>query len=403
MTSIIKIKNWEPVVPEDKEYLLDVLKRREFSGSDSYYTKKVEKAWGDYVGAKHCILTNSGTSALHMAISSIGAVAGDEIIVPSFSFIASALCVLHQNLIPVFIDIKNGQMGLDENNIEKVITKKTKAIIVVHLNGIPVDIEKIRKITDKYKLILIEDACQAHGAVINQKKVGSLGDIAAFSLNKSKGLPAGEGGFFVTNNEKYYEKADMVRKFGELNKNKGLRNYNSYELGWMYKTSEFVAAIAYSHLKYLDIWNKTRVFNVEYLNKKIKTLQELEIFYTSINYQPAYWRYAFKIKKDILKQRPDFKRMLSRNLRKHGLKISQWQNLALPEQPVIKNKFGYGNGCPWVHGRDIDYNDPLIMQNTKDLINRVIWLDEGIQPPNSVKELDYIYNTIKLEVNNLRK
>ena len=136
MKNVNNIKNWEPVVFEDKKYLLDVLRRREFSGTDSYYIKKIEKEWCDYIGVKHCILTNSGTSALHMAVAAIGADAGDEIIVPSFSFIASALCVLHQNLIPVFCDIKEGQMAIDENKIERLITKRTKGIIVVHLNGI---------------------------------------------------------------------------------------------------------------------------------------------------------------------------------------------------------------------------------------------------------------------------
>ena len=344
MKNVNKIKNWAPVVPEDREYLLDVLSRKEFSGRNSHYIQKVEKEWADYVGVSHCILTNSGTSALHMAMASLGAVAGDEVIVPSFSFIASVLCVLHQNLIPVFCDIKVGQMSIDEDQIEKLITARTKAILVVHLNGIAVNIEVIRKIADKYKLILIEDACQAHGTIVNGKKVGSFGDMAAFSLNKSKGLPAGEGGFFVTNNKKYYDKAKMVHQFGELDKNKEFREYNSYDLGWMYKTNEFVASIACSHLKYLEDWNKIRLCNFNYLNNKIKTLPELEIFEVSKNCRPAYWRYAFKIKKDISIEIPDFKRKLTHNLKTWGLKISQWQSLALPEQPVIKNKFGYGNG-----------------------------------------------------------
>lgn len=227
--------------------------------------------------------------------------------------------------------------------------------------------------------------------------------MAAFSLNKSKGLPAGEGGFFLTNNERYYKKAKMVYQFGELDENKELRSYNSYELGWMYKSNEFVAAIACSHLNYLDVWNKMRLSNVEYLNKKISTLQELEIFDVAKNYHPAYWRYAFKIKEKILDQKPEYKKTLSNNLKKWGLKISQWQNLALPDQPVIKNKVGYGNGCPWVHGRDVNYRDPTTMQNTKNLINRIIWLDEGIQPPNSIRELDYIFKAIKTEVSNLKK
>ena len=160
--------------------------------------------------------------------------------------------------------------------------------------------------------------------------------MSAFSLNKSKGLPAGEGGFFVTNSEKYYKKANMVYQFGELKENKKIRNYNSYDLGWMYKTNEFVAAIASSHLKYLDIWNKTKLSNVKYLNNKIRTLPELETFHVPKKCQPAYWRYAFKIRKSVLVRNPNFKRILSDNLKAWGLKVSQWQNLALPEQPVAK-------------------------------------------------------------------
>jgi dTDP-4-amino-4,6-dideoxygalactose transaminase len=401
MKNINYIKKWCPVVPTDKKYLIDVLKRREFSGSDSYYTIKVEKAWSDYIGVKHCILTNSGTSALHMAIASIGAIAGDEIIVPSFSFISTALCVLHQNLIPIFCDIKKGEMGIDENSIERLITARTKAIIVVHLNGIPVNIKQIKKIADRHNLILIEDACQSHGAKFGDKKIGSFGHMAAFSLNKSKNLPAGEGGFFVTNDKKYYTKANMIYQFGEFKEDKDKRSYNSYDLGWMYKTNEFVAAIAYSHLFYLDKWNKKRFNNVKYLDSMINKIPELETFKFYENSLPAYWRYSFKIKSSVLINKPYFKKNLSDDLKIRGLKISQWQNLALPEQPVIKNKIGYGNGCPWIHGRDIDYSDQKIMKNTKDLINRIIWLDEGIQPPNSKKEIDYIFNIIEEEINKI--
>ena len=150
--------------------------------------------WAKYVGSKHCLTTCSGTAALHMALAAGGVGPGDEIITSAFTFLASASCVLHQNAIPVFVDIDPRTYNMDPAKLEAAITERTKAIIPVHIQGLPADLDPILAIATKHNLDVIEDACQAHGAEYKGRKVGTLGHTGTFSLNNFKNLPGGEGG-----------------------------------------------------------------------------------------------------------------------------------------------------------------------------------------------------------------
>ena len=161
-------------------------------------------AWN---GNKYAITTNSGTAALHMCLVACDCGTGDEVIVPAYTWSSSATCVMQHNCIPVFVDIDFDTMNIDPDKIEEAITHRTKAIIVVHLHGLPAQMDKIRAIARKHNLKVIEDACQAHGAKFDGKKVGTIGHCAAFSFNQNKCLSAGEGGMFVTDSEEMLEKA----------------------------------------------------------------------------------------------------------------------------------------------------------------------------------------------------
>ena len=226
----------------------------------------LQKEWADYVGVKHCLATNSGTAALHMSVAAAGIGPGDEVIVPAYTFVATATAVLHHNAIPVFVDVEPETWNIAVARIEAAITPSTKAIMPVHLNGYPADMDRINAIAKKHNLAVIEDACQSHGAQYHGRKTGSLGDLAGFSLNSWKNLPAGDGGLFVTNDDEYVQRAGMVREFGERIFKGERRNYRSYAMGWMYRTTEFVAAFARSQLKRLDEMNDCRIRNANLLN-----------------------------------------------------------------------------------------------------------------------------------------
>ena len=193
----------------------------------------LQEEFANYIGTKYCIATNSGTAALHMGIAAAGIGPGDEVITSAFSFLASATCILHHNGIPVFVDIDPKTYNIDVNKIEEKITEKTKAIIPVHIHGLPCEIDEVLEIAKKYNLVVIEDACQSHGATYKGKKTGNFGEMATYSLNSTKNLPGGEGGLFVTNNEELRAKANMTRMFGEFVKEGEGRSYKAYTMGWI--------------------------------------------------------------------------------------------------------------------------------------------------------------------------
>lgn len=366
----MKIKNWDPLLKTDKKYIKDVLRRKVLSGQEAFYTKKFEQAWSEYLGIKHTILTNSGTAGLHMAVEALGIKEGDEIIMPVVSFTSTALCVLYPKAVPVFCDIKKTDLNIDENKIEEKITAKTKAIIVVHLNGFAANMEKIIEIAQKHNLKIIEDACQAHGAKIDGKPVGTFGDIGVFSLNRFKNLPAGEGGMFVTNNEKLFESAKVFYNIGVIG---APASFNSQKVGYMYRSTEFTAALAYGRLPELYTWNKKRRENARRLNEAIDKINLFETLKPLKNSEPVYWKYLFKVKSGDVA----YIKKISQFLRDRGVAVSEWQKYSLPEHEVFK-KFDNGN---------IDLS--------KSINNQTIWLENVVNPLNGKKEIDFAIDIVK--------
>ena len=203
----------------------------------------LQKEWAAFTGAKYCLTTSSGTAALHMALAAVDVGPGDEVIVPAYTFLATASCVLHQMAIPIFVDIRPDTYTINAGQIEAAITDRTKAIIPVHIQGCPADMDPILEIARKHGLHVIEDACQAHGAMYKGRMCGTLGVAGAFSLNNLKNLCGGEGGLFVTDDEDIVKKGDLVRYFGDECDEKTLRQkYNSGILGYMYRNQELPAA-----------------------------------------------------------------------------------------------------------------------------------------------------------------
>ena len=215
--------------------------------------KLFEQEFPDYCGVKHGVGVNSGTDALFLACLACGIGKGDEVIVMPYTYIATALGISMAGARPVFVDIEEKTYNIDVSKIEKAITKKTKAILPVHLYGHPADMDPIMAIAKKHKLKVIEDCAQAHGALYKNKKVGSFGDAACFSFYPTKNLGAfGDGGMVITNSEEIKERLLLLRDYGRKGRYEHiLKGYNS-------RLDTLQAAILRVKLKHLDEWNEKR-------------------------------------------------------------------------------------------------------------------------------------------------
>jgi dTDP-4-amino-4,6-dideoxygalactose transaminase len=212
-----------------------------------------EEEFAKFSGRQFGVGVNSGTSALHLALLAAGVGPGDEVITVSFTFVATAAAVIYAGARPVLVDIDPKTYTMDPGKIEKAITKKTKAIIPVHIYGHPADMDPILEIARRHHLVVIEDAAQAHGAEYKGRRVGSLGDMACFSFYPGKNLGAyGEGGIVVTNNPDYVRVIRMLRDWGQE------RKYHHDLKGFNYRMEGFQGAILRVKLRYLEGWTEAR-------------------------------------------------------------------------------------------------------------------------------------------------
>ncbi|NLC11865.1 MAG: DegT/DnrJ/EryC1/StrS family aminotransferase [Firmicutes bacterium] len=352
------IKKWPPVDETDKKMVLDSLMGTNHAfGPNCGAFQEEFAAWN---GNKYAITTNSGTAALHMCLVACDCGTGDEVIVPAYSWSSSATCVMQHNCIPVFVDIDFDTMNIDPDKIEEAISPKTKAIIVVHLHGLPAQMDKIMAIARKHNLKVIEDACQAHGAKFNGKKVGTIGDCAAFSFNQNKCLSAGEGGMFVTDSEEMLEKARALWSFGETITDMQNRDYHVYSMGWMYRNSDLNAAFGRAQLKKLDSYLAHQRETTQYLTELLKDVPYLILPTFPENCETNGYNYTIRFDMKALGHEHDasqFRYKIIEALRAEGVATGVWQRFILPEMAVFQMKDGYGKGCPWhcPHAREVDY------------------------------------------------
>jgi len=262
--------------------------------------EEFEKRISEYIGAKYSAVFNSGTSALHAALLAHGVGDGDEVIVPSFTFIATANAPLFVGAKPVFVDIEDKTYGLDPEDVKEKITKKTKAIIPIHYGGCPCLINELRSIAKDNDLIMIEDAAEAFGATVNGKKVGTFGDAAVFSFCSNKVITTGEGGAIVTNSKEVYEKSKLIRSHGRLEGGDYFTSpkYMDYvDLGHNFRMSNITAALGMAQLKKVDKIIKMRRRNAEYLTKKLSAVDEVIPQQSPRGYFHVYQMYTIRLKR----------------------------------------------------------------------------------------------------------
>ena len=229
-----------------------VLRSGRITQLSSDEVERFEKSFASYVGAKEAIAVNSGTAAIHTALASYDIGPGDEVIVPAFTFIGTVGPVLQQGATPVFADIDLDTFCLSPEDIDRKITTRTKAIIPVDLFGHPADLDAIRKLADEHDLLVIEDACQSHGAEYKGRKLGSISHATCFSFQESKNMTTGEGGMITTDDTDFASVCRRVRHQGE-------RSWHVIErLGWNYRMTALQAAIGIVQLRRLEKFNEAR-------------------------------------------------------------------------------------------------------------------------------------------------
>lgn len=260
-----------------------------------------EQEFASYCMASYAVGVDNGSSALELGMRALGINVGDEVITPVNSFIASSSCVSFIGAIPVWVDCDPNTYNINVSQIEEKITKKTKAIMPVHLYGQAADMDSIMHIAKKYKLFVIEDACQAHGALYKGKCVGTFGDLAAFSFYPGKNLGAyGDAGAIITNNRTLAKKLRQMRNYGQSKK------YHHEFLAWNRRLDEMQASILRVKLRYLDSWNKKR--------RQIAGLydQYLKEFPVSTPYVEPYNTHVYHLYVIRVKRRDELKEYLAK-------------------------------------------------------------------------------------------
>ena len=230
--------------------------------------EEFEESFAKYCGVKYGVAVNSGTAALHIALTALGIKRGDEVITTPLSCVATTNPIVYLNAKPVFVDVDPTTLNMNPALIEKKVTRKTRAILLVHLFGHPVDLDPLFEVAEKHGLHVIEDAAHAHGARYKGKKVGSFGHVSCFSFYADKLITSVEGGMTLTNDEELAEKMRLLRSFGMSKREK----FYHPILGYNYKLSDIHAAIGLVQLKKLDTYITKKRENAAYLNQKLNDL-----------------------------------------------------------------------------------------------------------------------------------
>jgi perosamine synthetase len=342
---MVELDDVYAVVRVLKNGVLTANKRRE---------REIDQFEADYArftGVRHCLAMQSGTSSLHACIAAVGVEPGDEVILPALSFPASALAIVHHQGIPVFADIDPVTFNIDPARIEEQITGRTRAILAVHLHGLPAAIDEIRPIARRHGIALIEDASHAHGSTYRGARTGSLGDVAGASIMADKNfVTCGEGGVFTTDSDEHRNRAERLRMFGEVLTEGDARTYAADTLGWNYRMNPIQAAFARAQLPRLDAQNDLRRRNAAILSEGLAQIPALLPPVVPEDRTGNFHMYRFRI--DPARMGLDvpvgpFRLALQQALLAEGVAAREWQNTPLPGQRVFRERIGYGRGCPW--------------------------------------------------------
>ena len=312
-----KISQWPKYDKQMLDGINKIIKRGEVNYLFGNWGKKFEKSFSKYHKIPYSIAVSNGTLGLELALAALELKKNDEVLVTPRSYYSSASCIIRNNLKPVFVDIDLNTQNILVDDIKKKITKKTKCIICVHLGGLPCEMDEIMKIAKKNKIKVIEDCSQAHGAMINEKLVGSFGDISVWSFCNDKIISTlGEGGMISTGNKRYYEKLWSLKDIGKNIKKYYINNKDRIGFQWIHdsigtnaRLTEIQSYAGYYQLKKLNFYIKKRNENANFLKKELSKINFFTFLNYSSNYYNSYYRFNFlfnpkyktnKISRDIL-------------------------------------------------------------------------------------------------------
>lgn len=281
----------------EEKLLLEVLHSGKWGGTGRIKLPEAEKRFADIHGAKHAISVVNGTVAITVALQACGVGPGDEVIIPPYTFFATASAPLMFGAIPVFADVQEGSLLIDPDQVERLITPKTKAILPVHIAGRPADMTRLKQIADKHGLRIIEDSAQAVGGSWNGQGVGTLGDCGTFSFQSSKNINAGEGGMILTNNDDVAEMAWSLINAGRIPSGEWYQHEN---VGWNLRMTELQAALLLGQLSRLEEQMLTRETNAAILTELLSKIEGVRV----LDEEPqvtrhAYHLYLFKLQPEV--------------------------------------------------------------------------------------------------------
>lgn len=307
-----------------------------------------ERSFAAMHGRKYGLAVNGGTAALMLALHGAGVEPGDEVVVSPFTWGASVSCVLQNFAIPIFADIDENTFTLDPDSIEKRITPRTKAIVVVHIFGFPADMTRIMEVANKHNLAVIEDCAQAHGAKHAGKLVGSWGTVGAFSLQASKNLTGGEGGILICDDREVYERAMSMgthpqRLYAELELPEYREKIDS--LAFNYRMHSMAAALANTQLKYLEEWTLARGRNAQRLYEAVRDIPYVNVPDPLLETdRHAYYNIPFTYNTDEIPLRRD---EFVEALKAEGVGAGVYVRVPLYLRPRFQNHDYFGKGYPW--------------------------------------------------------
>ena len=335
----------------EKKYLLDCINTGWIS-SDGNYVKKFEKKFSKFVDRKFSTTVSNGSVALEIALRALKLKKGSEVILPTFTIISCCNAIINAGLKPILVDCDLKTFNMDIQEVKKKISKRTSAIMVVHIYGITVNIDPILEIAKSKKIKIIEDASEMHGQEYKRKKCGTFGDVSTFSFYVNKHITTGEGGMILTNKKKIYEE---ILKLKNLYFGKSTDRFKHKEIGWNQRFTNLQAAVGLAQLERIDQIVKKKIFIGEYYSKRLRTLShKIHLPLKNTNYcKNIFWVYALVIKNNI-KINAKF---LIKTLRKKGIecrpffypmhlqpvykKMKIFNNLKYPNSEIISNKGFY--------------------------------------------------------------
>jgi perosamine synthetase len=299
--SCIMIPVCEPFLTgRELEYVADCLKSNWIS-SQGKYIQQFEQSFARYCGCQYGISTTNGTTALHLALAALGIGAGDEVIIPTFTMIATAFAVAYTGARPVLVDAEPESWNMDTSQIESMITPKTKAIMPVHIYGHPCDMDPIKEVARKRHLYVIEDAAEAHGAEYKGKKAGGIGDVNCFSFYANKIITTGEGGMVVTNNAKVAERARALKDLGHSKEKRFLHT----DIAFNYRMTNLQAAIGLAQFERIDELVERRRAHAHLYNSLLKDIKGIRTPAEKEWAKNVYWMYGILIEDDFGVSRDD--------------------------------------------------------------------------------------------------